>query len=53
MWHMKQNHRSAQVTIRYIKGQILQKHKYMKYAMNNKISYMLTQKFGSLNWKDF
>ena len=42
MWHMKQNQRSAQVTIRYIKGQILQKHKYMKYAMNNKISYMLT-----------
>ena len=52
LWNLKDNRANKQLLIKHIKGKILQKILYMKYAMGDKYSELVTREFSNLSWND-
>ena len=53
LWNLKENRSNAQFVIRHIKGKIIQKHRYIRYALGDKFIDIDTQQFYRLKWDDF
>ena len=52
IWNLKDNRSSLPIVIKHIKGKIIQKNRYLRYAIGDKYDNMVTQPFSSLKWDD-
>ena len=52
MWNLKENRSDSQSVIQHIKGKILQKVMYIKYALGEKYENLITEDFYRLKWND-
>ena len=49
MWNVRDKRMDSNAVIRYIKGEILMKHKYMKYAMAENFCDIVSQQYYALD----
>ena len=52
MWNVRNSSMNTNDVIKYIKGEISSKHRYIEYAMQDKFNNMVTEKYCSLNRVD-
>ena len=52
MWYVRDKNMDTNGIIRYIKGEIVMKHRYIEYAMANKFRNMITQHYFDLDKND-
>ena len=48
MWNVRDSNMDTNTVIKYIKGEILIKHRYLVYAIDDKMSDMATQQYCAL-----
>ena len=52
MWNVRDSSMNTNDVIKYIKGEISSKHRYIEYAMQDKFNNMVTEQYCSLNRVD-
>ena len=48
MWNVRDTNMDTNTVIKYIKGEMLNKHRFLMYAMEEKFSDMVTEKYCAL-----
>ena len=52
MWNVRDNNLDKDSVIKYIKGEIINKHRYLEYAMEEKFLHMVTQQYCAMDSLD-